>query len=179
MRHRTVEHRFVRNVPRELEPGVLYVSMEYATAVHSCCCGCGERVVTPFTPTDWQMTFDGESLSLHPSVGNWNQDCKSHYVIKRNQVIAAAPWSRVQIEAERRRDKMAKAAYFAASADRVRSEGTATSSNTTQPVPTPEAGRLPDSTWSRFWTWIAGLARRLPRATFHSPQQTKEMRDEP
>jgi hypothetical protein len=54
MRHHTLEHRFVRNAPRELEPGVLYISMEYATAVHSCCCGCGERVVTPFTPTDWR-----------------------------------------------------------------------------------------------------------------------------
>jgi hypothetical protein len=53
MRHHTLQHRFVRNAPRELEPSVLYISMEYATAVHSCCCGCGERVVTPFTPTDW------------------------------------------------------------------------------------------------------------------------------
>ena len=77
MRHQTLQHRFVRNAPRELEPGVLYISMEYATAVHSCCCGCGERVVTPFTSTDWRMTFDGESVTLNPSVGNWNQDCRS------------------------------------------------------------------------------------------------------
>lgn len=112
MRHRTLEHRFVRNVPRELEPGVLYISMEYATAVHSCCCGCGDRVVTPFTPTDWRMTFDGESISLHPSVGNWNQTCRSHYVIQRNRVLEAGPWSESQVEAERRRDKKAKTAYY-------------------------------------------------------------------
>ena len=31
MRHHSLEHRFVRTVPRELEPGELYVSMEYAT----------------------------------------------------------------------------------------------------------------------------------------------------
>ena len=31
MRHQTLEHRFVRNVPRELDPGVLYISMDYAT----------------------------------------------------------------------------------------------------------------------------------------------------
>lgn len=48
MRIRKLEHRFVRSVPRELESGILYVSMEYGTAVHSCCCGCGEQVVTPF-----------------------------------------------------------------------------------------------------------------------------------
>ncbi|WP_436278215.1 DUF6527 family protein [Nevskia ramosa] len=112
MRHRTLKHRFVRNVPRELEPGVLYISMEYATAVHSCCCGCGDRVVTPFTPTDWRMTFDGESISLHPSVGNWNQKCRSHYVIQRNRVLEASSWSDAQIEAERRRDKRAKAAHY-------------------------------------------------------------------
>ena len=35
MRHPSLEHRFVRNVPRELEPGILYISMDYATAVHS------------------------------------------------------------------------------------------------------------------------------------------------
>ena len=112
MRHQTLEHRFVRNVPRELEPGVLYISMEYATAVHSCCCGCGDRVVTPFTPTDWKMTFDGDSVSLHPSIGNWNQKCRSHYVIRRNRVVEAGSWSGKQIEAERHRDKQTKAAYY-------------------------------------------------------------------
>lgn len=114
MLHQTLEHRFVRNVPRELEPGVLYISMDYATAVHSCCCGCGERVVTPFTPTDWRMTFDGESISLQPSVGNWNQPCRSHYVIQKNHVLEADPWSNAQVEAERRRDKKAKASHYAA-----------------------------------------------------------------
>ena len=64
MRHRTLEHRFVRNVPRELEAGVLYISMEYATAVHSCCCGCSERVVTPFTPTDWSIVGGGQDPLL-------------------------------------------------------------------------------------------------------------------
>lgn len=114
IRHQTLEHRFVRNVPRELEQGVLYISMDYATAVHSCCCGCGERVVTPFTPTDWRMTFDGESISLQPSVGNWNQPCRAHYVIQKNHVLEAGPWSNAQVEAERRRDKMAKASHYAA-----------------------------------------------------------------
>lgn len=156
MRHRTLEHRFVRNVPRELEPGVMYVSMEYATAVHSCCCGCGERVVTPFTPTDWRMTFDGDTVSLHPSVGNWNQDCQSHYVIERNQVIWAGSWSHAQIEAERRRDKRAKAAYFAAS------EGGRAPEPPHQSPSAPVAAndRPPNSTWSWLWRWVSGRAGR-------------------
>ncbi|WP_442978870.1 DUF6527 family protein, partial [Salmonella enterica] len=62
-----LEHRFIRSIPRELDVGVIYISMEYATAVHCCCCGCGEQVVTPFSPTDWKMIYDGESVSLMPS----------------------------------------------------------------------------------------------------------------
>lgn len=156
MQHQTLQHRFVRNVPRELEPGVLYISMEYATAVHSCCCGCGERVVTPFTPTDWRMTFDGDSVSLDPSVGNWNQDCQSHYVIERNQVIAAGPWSRARVDAERRRDKRAKTAYFAASAGGRGAEGAPVSSS----VHVAAKGRSLSSTWSWLWRWLSGHAER-------------------
>ena len=55
MRHSHLEHRFVKHIPDGLEHGVLYVSMEYGTAAHRCCCGCGEEVVTPFTPTDWTI----------------------------------------------------------------------------------------------------------------------------
>jgi len=151
MRHRTLEHRFVRNVPRELEPGVLYVSMDYATAVHSCCCGCRERVVTPFTPTDWHMTFDGESISLHPSVGNWHQKCRSHYVIRGNRVLEAGPWSNAQVEAERRRDKKAKAAHYGelkeARSDRSSpAEGYAAAQG---------KGELSPSIWSRLKAWFA------------------------
>ena len=147
MRHHNLEHRFVRNVPRELEPGVLYISMEYATAVHSCCCGCGERVVTPFTPTDWRITFDGESVTLNPSVGNWNQDCRSHYVIERNRVIECGQWSDVRVETERRRDKRAKAAYF----------GRTTASARLDAPLTAEAGDTEQSSglWSRFWAWFS------------------------
>jgi hypothetical protein len=112
MHHQTLEHRFVRNVPRELSPGVFYISLDYATAVHLCCCGCGDRVVTPFTPTDWRITFDGETISLHPSVGNWNQKCRSHYVIQQSRVLEAGVWTNAQIQAERLRDRKAKAEYY-------------------------------------------------------------------
>lgn len=146
MRHHSLQHRFVRNAPRELEPGVLYISMEYATAVHSCCCGCGERVVTPFTPTDWAMTFDGESVTLNPSVGNWNQDCRSHYVIKRNCVIACGPWTNAQVEAERHRDQRAKRTYYSAASTPARVDSPPTTpANVTAPT---------RGSWSRFWEWF-------------------------
>ena len=109
---RILEHRFVRSVPRELEPGVLYVSLDYATVMHSCCCGCGEQIVTPLSPTGWRITFDGESISLSPSVGNWYEKCRSHYVIDRGRILEKGQWSRAQIEAEHERDKLAKKEFY-------------------------------------------------------------------
>jgi hypothetical protein len=87
--------------------------MEYGTAVHSCCCGCGHEVVTPLTPTDWCLTFNGETISLWPSIGNWNLPCRSHYVIEGNQVIGSGPWGKDRILAEQKRDKVAKAQFYA------------------------------------------------------------------
>jgi hypothetical protein len=79
-------HKFVELIPRDLDRNALYVSMEHATAIHSCCCGCGGRVVTPITPKDWKLTFDGKTISLYPSIGNWNFQCRSHYWIRNNEV---------------------------------------------------------------------------------------------
>ncbi|WP_122582013.1 DUF6527 family protein [Pseudomonas viridiflava] len=119
MRYNQLTPCFVKGVPRELEPGILYVSMEYGTVVHSCCCGCGLEVVTPLTPTDWKLTYDGESISLWPSVGNWNLPCRSHYVVNGSRVIEAEPWDKARIEAEQRRDKAAKALFYANTAELV------------------------------------------------------------
>lgn len=113
MRHDRLEHAFVEHIPETIEPGILYISMEYGIAAHSCCCGCGEEVVTPFTPTDWRMIFDGETVSLNPSIGNWTLDCRSHYVIKRGSVIEAGPWTDEQVAAERLRDRKAKSHHYA------------------------------------------------------------------
>jgi Family of unknown function (DUF6527) len=109
MRYARLTHEFVEYLPEIMNPGVLYVSMSYATASHKCCCGCGLEVVTPLTPTDWKLTFDGDSVSLHPSIGNWEFPCRSHYVIDRGRIIEADPWSDEQLAKERARDKRAKA----------------------------------------------------------------------
>ena len=66
--------------------GVLYVSIPFTMVVHRCCCGCGNEVVTPLDPTDWQMPIDGKSVSLSPSIGNWSLACQSHYWIHRSHV---------------------------------------------------------------------------------------------
>jgi len=64
-------HEFVEYVPAELADGVLYISIIYRSAVRRCACGCGNKVVTPITPADWQLPYDGDTVSLTPSIGNW------------------------------------------------------------------------------------------------------------
>jgi hypothetical protein len=112
MRATTMHPEFVEFVPENLSEGVLYVSIPYATAAHLCCCGCRNEVVTPLTPTDWSLKFDGETVSLKPSIGNWNFECQSHYWITHNEVRWAPQWSRDQIDAGRESDRRRKAARF-------------------------------------------------------------------
>jgi len=107
-----VRHEFVEHVPEQLEEDVVYVSIAFATAVHKCACGCGKEVVTPLSPTDWKLTFDGESISLHPSIGNWSFPCRAHYWIRNNTVKWAAKWSDEEIENGRARDRSNKARFY-------------------------------------------------------------------
>jgi hypothetical protein len=107
-----LEPEFVDLIPDRLEPGTLYVSVPYATAQHLCCCGCGTEVVTPLHPVHWTLAYDGETVSLHPSVGNWALPCGSHYVLRRSNVIWAGRLSADEIEARRRHDRDIAAIHF-------------------------------------------------------------------
>lgn len=109
----SISHRFVEHIPARLEDGVVYVSIEYGTAVHKCCCGCGEEVVTPLSPTDWKLIYDGETISLSPSIGNWSFKCESHYWIIQNRVRWARKWSTEQIQAGRDADRHRKRRHYA------------------------------------------------------------------
>jgi hypothetical protein len=68
--------------------------------------------VTPFSPTDWKLTFDGESISIAPSIGNWDFPCRSHYWISRNTVHWANAWSREQVLAARQREDADKDTFY-------------------------------------------------------------------
>ena len=103
-----LRHEFVNYIPDALDDGMLYVSIPFTIAVHRCCCGCGNEVVTPLDPTDWQMTFDGKSVSLIPSIGNWSLACQSHYWIYRNQVRWARRLSPFKIKRGRVFDRIKK-----------------------------------------------------------------------
>lgn len=109
---RHIRHEFIELAPKTLEEGVLYVSVEYASAVHNCFCGCGIKVATPISPTDWKLTFDGDTVSLWPSVGNWEFPCRSHYFVERNVVRWVGDMTREEIEEGRAAYRLRKAAYY-------------------------------------------------------------------
>ena|SRR5436190_220592 len=86
---KTFTHKFVEFMPERLEPDVLYVSLRFSLVSHLCACGCGQEVVTPLSPKDWQLIFNGETVSLYPSIGNWAFKCRSHYWIEQNRAVRA------------------------------------------------------------------------------------------
>lgn len=107
-----MQHRFVEIIPDAVEDDVLYISLKYCTAIHKCVYGCGNEVVTPISPTDWKLIFDGKTVSLSPSIGNWNFNCQSHYWIKRNEIVYAREWDKEEIQFGRANDEKRKAKYY-------------------------------------------------------------------
>ena len=81
------ELRVVSRIPESLIPGLLYVCFDCNVVAHLCACGCGKKVILPIDPEFWSVTYDGETVSLRPSIGNYQFPCKSHYWIKCNQII--------------------------------------------------------------------------------------------
>lgn len=114
MRQTHLSHQLVEFIPERLAEGVLYISQRYGTAAHKCCCGCGEEVVTPLTPTDWSLQIDGNVVTLHPSIGNWSYACRSHYLIRRSKVVWAGQMSQQQIERGQVIELAVKQKYFEA-----------------------------------------------------------------
>ncbi len=103
----------VHYMPKVLEPGVLYASEEYGAAAHLCACGCGVKISTPLGPTEWQLNETGGGPSLSPSVGNWQQPCRSHYWIWQGRVEWSGDMTEAQIQAGRHLEHVRRQAYFA------------------------------------------------------------------
>lgn len=99
---------FVDSVPAQITEGSLYVSIKFKTCIHLCACGCKNEVVTPLSPIDWAFRYNGESISLYPSIGNWSFECKSHYWIKNNEVVWARKWREDEILEGREQSKRQK-----------------------------------------------------------------------
>lgn len=141
---------FVEYIPEKLKERTLYVSEKYGTAVHRCCCGCGREVVTPLSPTDWQLRVDGTSVSLYPSIGSWSLPCQSHYWIWNNKVVWAPKWSKEQVAMGRAYEASAKERYYG---------------NSTTPAAAHEGGAMDrepaetkpaKSIWQKLKKWLFG-----------------------
>jgi hypothetical protein len=107
----TIRPEFVEFIPKDLEDGVLYVSIPYSTSVHRCACGCGSKITLPINRAKWRFLWDGEAISFWPSVGNWSYPCQSHYWIEENRIQWASKMSREKIDANRARDKADRERY--------------------------------------------------------------------
>jgi Family of unknown function (DUF6527) len=107
-----LQHKFVDTMPAKLEDGILYVSIRFRIVSHNCCCGCGNEVVVNLSPAGWQLTFDGESISLSPSIGNWTLPCRSHYWIRNNTVQWAESWSKKKSLAAQKLDALTNERYY-------------------------------------------------------------------
>lgn len=82
-----IEPVFVEYLPYQLEYGKLYISEKFETTSHLCACGCGELVVMPFKAGGWSLTKnDDGTVTMRPSVGNFEFACKSHYYITDNKI---------------------------------------------------------------------------------------------
>lgn len=147
---KTISHKFVELIPGQLENGVIYVSLTYCTAVHKCFCGCQEEVVTPISPTDWQLIFNGKSISLYPSIGNWNFDCKSHYWITNNRIEWAGKWSETEINAGRHQDYLSKKKYCGKNSFSQNKE-----INKKDSGPKRDKSETNNNFWIRLKTWLS------------------------
>lgn len=142
-----IAYEFVEYIPDDLKERTLYISREYGTAVHKCCCGCGREVVTPLSPTAWQLTFDGTSVSLYPSIGSWSLPCQSHYFITRNRVVWAAKWTQQQIARGRAAEARAKERYYAKRQQEEAPDAPAV-------TPAPAAPTPGESLWQKIKRWF-------------------------
>jgi hypothetical protein len=126
----------VHYMPKDLEPGVLYVSDEFGIAQHLCACGCGAKIKTPLGPTEWSVEESNAGPSLSPSVGNWQQKCQSHYWIYRGEIRWSGKWTPEQIAAGRQGEEERRRAYY------------------------DSLNRQRGGVLRRFWRWLVGVLKR-------------------
>lgn len=148
----SIEHEFVDFIPQVMEPGKLYVSILYRTMSHLCACGCKTEVVTPISPVGWSLEYDGERVSLKPSIGSWSLPCKSHYFINRNKVVWAATMSDAEIARVKARDKADLARHYGA--PEVTQVSVQSVPLEPSPAPAVSAGAASKTMWWKVKRWF-------------------------
>lgn len=152
MRIERITPQFVELAPSSLEPGVLYISRKYQLALHLCCCGCGEKVVTPLSSAEWRLQLVKEVATLSPSIGNWSMPCRSHYWIRGNRVVWSGPLSQRGINAVYQNDHKAIEAMHRERATQARGASTGFARDV-RPAP---GGRMIPQWMLKLAHWLFG-----------------------
>lgn len=144
-RRKQIEHRYVEFIPVDLDQGILYISKRFKTASHLCCCGCGNKVVTPLNPAKWRLVDHGSVVSLSPSIGLGALPCRSHYWIRRSHIDWYPNMTDAQTLRAQQADEYASQVY---TGERV-------------PTPTPPQDTFTPSVrlswWQRLIDWLRSL----------------------
>ncbi len=85
-----IELKLVKYIPEKLEENVLYVSMEFETAIHLCGCGCGTEICTPINDKAWVLHKNDDLFSLTPSIGGTPPSTSIAKVTKRVESVCNA-----------------------------------------------------------------------------------------
>ena len=88
--------------------------------------------------------FDGETVSLHPSIGNWSLAQISLRLGRVNQSRQVV-WTDEQVIVEHRRDRAAKARHYGTASS---GNGLANHSGLSQ------VDNFPGGFWRRLWYWV-------------------------
>ena len=101
--------------------------------------------MTPLSPTDWKLIFDGKTVSLDPSIGNWGFPCRSHYWIRNNRALWGEDWSQARVDANRAHDRRAKDKYYGENKD--------------EKPKTPAAPPEKAAWWKKLWQLVQVVGR--------------------
>jgi hypothetical protein len=114
-----LDFEFVDDIPQTLPAAeTIYISIPRRVTAHLCLCGCGEKVAHPLRPNRWSLQYDGETISMSPSIGNSGLACRSHYWIKRSQVEWWPPLTDREISLGLSRDGWGSQPHAASDADK-------------------------------------------------------------
>ena len=108
MRTARWETEWVEDMPEVIKEGKVYISIKHRLTEHLCACGCRAEVSLPLGRSEWRIEYDGETVSIRPSVGNWRLPCRSHYIIQESVTRWCKPWSAREAVAGRIRDRQEK-----------------------------------------------------------------------
>jgi len=99
---------WVEDMPEVIEEGMVYISIKHRLTEHLCACGCGAEVSLPLGRSEWSIEYNGDTVSIRPSIGNWRLPCKSHYIIQEGMTRWCKQWSKEEVLAGRAKDRQEK-----------------------------------------------------------------------